>query len=130
MGAYGTGLYQDDVAADVRDSYINELKKGRDNEEITEELIEKYAGEINDSDDSTVFWLALADTQWKNGRLLEKVKIKALRCSPCIILCLFIHNLINTSCTISSVSSLDLTYCIQYAYNRAEYILYILLNAS
>lgn len=80
MGAYGTGLYQDDVAADVRDSYINELKKGRDNEEITEELIEKYAGEINDSDDSTVFWLALADTQWKNGRLLEKVKIKALRC--------------------------------------------------
>ena len=80
MGAYGTGLYQDDVAADARDSYINELKKGRDNEEITEELIGKYAGEINDSDDSTVFWLALADTQWKYGRLLEKVKIKALRC--------------------------------------------------
>lgn len=33
---------------------------------------------IEDEDDSTIFWFALADTQWSFGRLLPEVKEKAL----------------------------------------------------
>ncbi|MDD3842816.1 MAG: hypothetical protein WC088_05100 [Candidatus Izemoplasmatales bacterium] len=78
MGAWGPGLYQDDVAEDVITEYVNLLKIGKTNQEATEKLIEDNQMIINDFDDAPVFWFALADTQWKLGRLLPYVKDKAL----------------------------------------------------
>lgn len=78
MGAWGPKLYQDDVAKDVKDGIIDLLKRGRTIEEATEELIEKNSFLIEDEEDGSVFWLALADTQWNIGRLLPFVKKKAL----------------------------------------------------
>lgn len=43
------------------------------------QLVAAYSDAINDRDESDVFWLALAATQWKHGRLEEDVKAKALR---------------------------------------------------
>lgn len=79
MGAWGAGLYQDDVTQDIRNEYVNRLKVGYTNEEATEELIEYYDYLINDDDDGPLFWFALADTQWKYGRLMPKVKKEALK---------------------------------------------------
>ena len=42
MGAWGPKLFQDDIAEDVKDTYIDLLKQGEDNEEITKKLIEEY----------------------------------------------------------------------------------------
>jgi hypothetical protein len=77
MGAWGPKLYQDDVAEDVRDDYKSLLKKGLSDEEATVEII-KNSGAIGDIDDEPVFWFALADCQWKAGRLLPEVKNKAI----------------------------------------------------
>ena len=76
MGAWGVKLYQDDVTCDVRDEYINWLKLKRDNEEATKIIIENNMGFIDDEEEPS-FWFALADTQWKYGRLLPEVKEKA-----------------------------------------------------
>lgn len=78
MGAWGPGLYQDDVAEDVKTEYVNLLRIGKTNQEATEKLIEDNRMIINDFDDAPIFWFALADTQWKLGRLLPYVKDKAL----------------------------------------------------
>lgn len=78
MGAWGPGLYQDDVAEDVKTEYVNLLRIGKTNKEVTEKLIEDNQVIINDTDDAPIFWFALADTQWKFGRLLPFVKDKAL----------------------------------------------------
>ncbi len=78
MGAWGTKLYQDDITCDVKDEYIKWLKTGLSNDEITKSLIRLYGDCINDSDDGPLFWFALADTQWNYGRLLPKIKQKAL----------------------------------------------------
>ena len=78
MGAWGPKLYQDDVAEDVRDYYKDQLKRGKTNEEVTNELIEDNYDIIQDEDEAPVFWFALADTQWNLGRLLPSVKEKAL----------------------------------------------------
>ncbi|MFR8104244.1 MAG: hypothetical protein ACLU8F_04080 [Clostridia bacterium] len=76
MGAWGPKLFQDDIAEDVKDTYIDLLKQGEDNEEITKKLIEEY--EEYDEDEISVFWFALASIQWDYGRLKEEVKEKAL----------------------------------------------------
>ncbi len=78
VGTWGPGLYQDDVAEDVKTEYINLLKIGKKNQEATEELIKDNQLIINDPDDAAIFWFALADTQWKLGRLLPHVKKNAL----------------------------------------------------
>lgn len=79
MGAWGAGLYQDDVTQDIRNEYVNRLRVGYTNEEATDELIEYYGYLIEDEDDGPLFWFALADTQWKYGRLMKKVKEEAIK---------------------------------------------------
>ena len=79
MGAWGPKLYQDDVAQDVRDEYKELLKIGLSNEEATKKLINDNKGLIDDVDEGPIFWFALADTQWKLGRLLPEVKEKAIQ---------------------------------------------------
>lgn len=41
MGTWGTGLYSDDLAMDVRDYYREQLSLGKPEEKITQELIEQ-----------------------------------------------------------------------------------------
>lgn len=77
MGIWGYKLYQDDIAQDVRDSYVDMLRRGKSNQQVTAELIEQYQG--MDEAETPVFWFALADTQWAYGRLLQEVKDTALR---------------------------------------------------
>ena len=79
MGAWGTAIFSDDLAADVRREYGALLSVGCSDEEA-EELIQEYYGEIlgRGDPDEAVFWFALALAEWKKGRLSEKVKKKAL----------------------------------------------------
>ena len=80
MGAWGVKIFQDDVACDVKDDYLNRLKVGYTNEEATKEVIERNEDFTSDYDDREIFWMALAATQWKYGRLLPEVKKEALKC--------------------------------------------------
>lgn len=78
MGTWGAKLYQDDIAEDVRDYYKDQLKRGKTNEQIMKVLITDNEDIIIDEDEASVFWFALADTQWNLGRLLPFVKEKAI----------------------------------------------------
>lgn len=78
MGAWGPELYQDDLAADIRDAFKEQLKRGKTGEQITKEMLEEYETELLDPDDAPIFWFALADTQWELGRLEDGVKKNAL----------------------------------------------------
>ena len=78
MGAWGTGLYQDDDTCDIKEEYLAYLRIGMSNEEALEELMECNEELIEDEEIGPLFWLALADTQWKYGRLTNEVKEKAL----------------------------------------------------
>lgn len=75
MGVWGTSLYANDSTSDIRGDYLDKLKRGKTNEEATRELIDTN---IDDAEEEPLFWFALADTQWNYGRLLPKVKEKAL----------------------------------------------------
>jgi hypothetical protein len=78
MGTWGTAIFSDDLASDIKSEFRNKIGFGKTPIEATEELLKDYSDEIEDSDESSVFWLSLALTQWNIGRLLENVKEKAL----------------------------------------------------
>ena len=79
MGTWGVGLYQNDVADDARSAYKNFLSQGQSDEEAFNNLLEVVADELDDHDDGPLFWMAIADTQWKLGRLDDSIKQKALK---------------------------------------------------
>ena len=79
MGTWGPGLFSDDLAADVRDDYRSQLEKGLDGAAAAERVMEAFASSQTNSDEASTFWLALAATQWRYGRLQDDVKARALQ---------------------------------------------------
>lgn len=81
MGVWGTALFSDDLALDVKGEYSVLLSMGKENAEV-EQLLCKYYQSILDCNDpdEDIFWLVLARCEWEKGRLSEFVKSKALLC--------------------------------------------------
>lgn len=77
MGTWGTSLYENDLAKDIRADYLELLSLGKSDEDALKELLAANIDVMGD-DDEALFWLALADTQWDYGRLQANVKEKAL----------------------------------------------------
>jgi hypothetical protein len=74
-----TELYANDLAVEVKNYYIEQIQLGYDNDEATRLTLEQYSECFNSEDeDMTDYWLVLADTQWKLGRLDESIKKKAI----------------------------------------------------
>lgn len=80
MGAWGTGLFADDIALDIKDEYIKHFREGKTPEEITALLKKTF---LSGGDDD-FFWVCLAVTQWDHGHLTSEVKERALRSLPCL----------------------------------------------
>lgn len=78
MGTWGTSLFANDCSSDVRDAYLGFLQDQLTNQEAYQKTLEKFKEYIGDEEES-LFWYALADTQWKVGRLVPEVKEKALK---------------------------------------------------
>lgn len=76
MGYWGTGLYSNDCTCDVRDTYLGYLNKGVPNEEAYKKTVNALS-EYMGTEEEPLVWYALADTQWKHGRLEPFVKSKA-----------------------------------------------------
>jgi hypothetical protein len=78
MGIWGTALFSDDTACDLRDEYTDHLGDGLSGVEATDRLLAAWLESLDDSDEGPVVWLSLAATQWKLGRLEPRVLARAL----------------------------------------------------
>ncbi|MCM1225843.1 MAG: DUF4259 domain-containing protein [Clostridium sp.] len=79
MGAWGTGLFSDDVACEVKEYYMNCLREEMTAAEAVASVYEYFQCELADEDDGPVVVLALADTAWRTGRLSDNLKNAAIR---------------------------------------------------
>jgi len=80
MGVWGTSIFSDDLAADLRDDYRMMIGDGLSGPEATDRLLKEWMPSSDkDPDVAALFWLALAVTQWKCGRLEDRVKKEAIR---------------------------------------------------
>jgi hypothetical protein len=80
MGTFGKGIFENDIALDVKDRFLELFSEGKTAIEINETMLKEFSNEMNDTDDSIPFWLALADIEWQHGILFPDVKTKALKC--------------------------------------------------
>ena len=78
MGAWSTGIFDDDTALDIKTEYFDLLAYFSD-EAAEKKVIEDFK-ELIDSDEESTLWYALALAEWKKGRLSEYVKQQALEC--------------------------------------------------
>ncbi len=79
MGTWGTALYSDDLAADLRSDFRNLIGMGLSADEAVERLASEYSTSLADHDEAPVFWLAIADTAWRVGRPQARATAEALR---------------------------------------------------
>lgn len=77
MGFWGSSLYANDCTCDVRDSYMDLLENGASKEDAYKKILDDFSEYIG-TDEEPLFWYALADTQWRVGRLDDEVKEQAL----------------------------------------------------
>lgn len=78
MGTWGPGIFSDDFAADLKIEFRDEIANGAPPNEALIRLQKRYETELADPDEAPVFWLALAATAWKIGRLEGTLKARAL----------------------------------------------------
>jgi len=71
-------LYADDFAADLRADLRECFGDGLGSVEAVDKLMAEYASSLTDSDEEPVFWLVVADTGWKLGRLDDRARQRAL----------------------------------------------------
>lgn len=77
MGTWGPGIFSDDLACEVRSRYRDLVAAGHDGPDATDALVSEFQPAPDDPDSAGVFWIALAVTQWKLGRLEDRVKGRA-----------------------------------------------------
>ncbi|MFO1066109.1 MAG: hypothetical protein U0892_19790 [Pirellulales bacterium] len=79
MGVWGVAVFSDDLAAEIRGDFRELIGDGLTPSEATDRLKAEYALSLADPDEMPVFWIALALSQWKLGRLEESTKKMALQ---------------------------------------------------
>lgn len=78
MGTWGTSIFSDDFASDIKNEFRDLIGIGKSPEVATNEIIETYKDELINSEESSVFWIALSAIQWQLGRLQHIVKQNAI----------------------------------------------------
>jgi hypothetical protein len=78
LGAWGTAIFADDTASDIRDEWRNAVLDGLSAEDATQRLLESFDEYLEDADTEKLFWMALAAAQMETGRLLPEVRDRAL----------------------------------------------------
>ena len=76
MGVWGTSLFADDMACDIRDHYRELLEDGAEDNAATRLVFEKFGAYLEESDGIAL--LAFAVTQSKLGRLDADIRDRAL----------------------------------------------------
>lgn len=79
MSASSPALFDDDCAADVRDLFKERIATGVSSTKARKELMRDFEIESKANPEYTVFWLALAATEWQLGCLEPIVLRTALR---------------------------------------------------
>lgn len=76
MGAWGTAIFSDDTASDIRSEYRELIEDKVPDDEAINKVLSAY--DHLDNEEEHILWLALAAAQSQVGRLDDQVKAKAL----------------------------------------------------
>lgn len=78
MGAWGTDIFEDDFALDVKEEYQDLIDENKSAQEAVSILTERYSEELSDEEDNGVFWLSIVAIQIESKSLVSLTKENAL----------------------------------------------------
>lgn len=78
MGIWGPGLYENDLALDMKQFVSDEIEAGTSSPIVAKKLSEAFSFAVGDEDDELVYWMTLADLQVDLGHLDDHVREKVL----------------------------------------------------
>jgi len=78
MGTWGTGIYQNDTASDVKDDWLDGLSDNEPVKVLTRRLLNEYDESFDGDNPDPEFWTGLAAIQFRTGHLDKAVKDKTL----------------------------------------------------
>lgn len=79
MGTWGTSLYSDDLASDLKGDLRDLIGDGLTIEVAVDRVLADYKSSLDDADEAPVVWLAIADAAWRLGRPHAQATAEALR---------------------------------------------------
>ncbi len=79
MGTWGVGIFDNDVAADVRAAFEEALSSTPNITTATKRVLNQFINEVEDEDDRVHVYLALAFLQLELGGLQPDVRDEALQ---------------------------------------------------
>lgn len=78
MGTWGTGVFSNDLASDLRADYREAITDGKEHSDAMDLLSKSYRESLADPEEAPVFWIALAAVAWDLGRLDDNLRTKAI----------------------------------------------------
>lgn len=78
VGTWDTGIFDDDVAMDIKAEFDEAIADGMSVKEATEQILESFADVFDDEDEAPIVYLTLAALQIEKGSVLKNIKQKAL----------------------------------------------------
>lgn len=78
MGAWGPGLFEGDMSADVLAMFEDALADGATIAQATRHVLDEVGDMIDDYDDGPETWIALAALQLQHGALRAEMKQRGL----------------------------------------------------
>ncbi|WML58681.1 MarR family transcriptional regulator [Neobacillus sp. PS2-9] len=86
MGAWGTGLWEDDLSCDIQDEWNELMDEGVSPRKATKIILKSWQEELSDYDDEedkqadeSILFISLAGLQMRHKALTAPVKKKALQ---------------------------------------------------
>lgn len=80
MGAWGTGIFSNDIACDVRSAYEEILSYWNDADEAERRVIADFELNQDHPEEDNDAWLALAATEWQCGRKVSE-RVRMIACA-------------------------------------------------
>ena len=74
MGVWGVGLLQDDVAKNVQNAFDDALAGGLTPRQAVDAMLAAPPWPLDDTDDGSVIWLALAALLLREGAMRDDVR--------------------------------------------------------
>lgn len=79
MGAWDIGIFDDDLALDIKSEFENYLAEGLNVKQATKQILENYEDVLEDEDESPIVYLSLAALQLEQGEVATKIRKKTIK---------------------------------------------------
>lgn len=78
MGTWDTGIFDDDLAMDIKSEFDDAIEEGMSVKKATKQILESFEDELEDEDEASIIYLTLAALQLEQGNVEKNIKKKAL----------------------------------------------------